>query len=329
MLHLITIGDPVIDTQVQIAENSNQCHVRNDSTPELCLAYGSKIPIVDSFQTLGGNAANVAVGATKLGLSAAILSTIGDDVNGGMVLDYLKRYRVSTEFITREHGADTRYSIILNYKGERTILSYSEKKNYIWPEPVPAVNWIYYTGLSEGYASICEKMLSHLHAHPNIRLGFNPGSYLLKHDSAMVKALVDRSDLLLVNLEEAETITGHSIAEVKSEAALIRELLGMGAKEVVLTDGSRGAWAGTDDSVWHMESLPVKVVSKTGAGDSFAAAYLAARHANHDIAHALEWGIANSSSVIGGHGPHAGLLDARGIEKMLTKFPDVTPVQIA
>ena len=35
---------------------------------KLCLPYGEKLPIVDSFQALGGNAANVAAGATRLGL---------------------------------------------------------------------------------------------------------------------------------------------------------------------------------------------------------------------------------------------------------------------
>lgn len=323
MYNIITIGDPVIDTHVQIADKTNECRIIEDKEKYLSFRYGAKIPIVDSFQTIGGNAPNVAIGCAKLGLSSAIISTIGDGSNGRMVLDFLKKFNVDSSFVTMEHDADTRYSIVLNYQKERTILSYSQKKNYIWPEPVPATDWVYYTGLSEGYETVHEKLLAYLDSHPGVRLAINPGSYMLKYALPALKEAVAQADLLIVNLEEAEAIAGHTKVQEKNETALLNDLLALGVAEVVLTDGMRGAWAATKEGAFHIEPYPVTVVAKTGAGDAFAAGYIAARHYSHDIPHALEWGCANSAGVVGAHGQQAGMLDQKGLAKIMEKFPEV------
>ncbi len=327
MYNLIAIGDPIIDTHLQIADTAAECSIEKMGVTKLCFDYGAKIPIVDSFQDLGGNAANVLVAATKLGLKTSLIATIGDDSNSRIILELLKKYKVDSDLITSEAGADTRYSIILNYKSDRTILSYSEKKNYVWPEPIPATDWIYYTGLSEGFEVIQDRLTAHLDTHTSVRLVVNPGSYVLTYALKSLREIIARTDILIVNLEEAERILGKKLETEKTEVALVHELMGLGAKEVVLTDGARGAWAGDAEAVWSLPPYPVKVVAKTGAGDAFAAAYVTARLENHDIPHALEWGTANSAGVIQEHGPHTGLLDKKGIAKIIEANPTIAPVQ--
>src|SRR3989344_6305964 len=115
MYNLVTIGDPVIDTHIQIDDSSGS--LENLSGKEqLCFEYGAKIPIIDSFQALGGNAANVAVGAQKLGMKTALVSTVGDDSTGKIAFDELKKYGVDTTYVSTDPKAKTRYSVILNYK---------------------------------------------------------------------------------------------------------------------------------------------------------------------------------------------------------------------
>ena len=132
MLNLITIGDAVVDTHVQIDSTAKECKLR-DKPYQLCLDYATKIPITNSFQSLGGNACNVAVAAKKLGLKTAILTTLGDDSNGKLILDELNKFKINTDLVNTELKKQTRYSIVLNFKGERTILSYHSKRKYIWP----------------------------------------------------------------------------------------------------------------------------------------------------------------------------------------------------
>ncbi|TAN33774.1 carbohydrate kinase family protein [Patescibacteria group bacterium] len=324
MYNLITIGDAVIDTHVFIDDATVQCDVNHENC-QLCLDYASKVPITGSFQSLGGNAANVAVGATKLGLKCAAITSLGTDANGKLILEELKKNNVDTSLTSQDPRTLTRYSIILNFKGERTILSYHQKRKYDWPRTVPPVDWIYYTSLSEGFENLQEKLLAFLDKHGTARLAFNPGSFQIKNALPKVREMLKRTDVLIVNLEEAEKISDLTLAKAKSVAGLIRKLLNDGAKEVVITDAANGAWAGNVDEVWRLESFPVKVVAKTGAGDAFSAGYLSARFYGHEIPLALSWGIANSCGVISEVGSLKGILDKNGIKKMLAKFSTIKP----
>ncbi len=321
MYNLITIGDAVIDTNVFIDDATLECDVNKENC-QLCLNFADKIPLTDSFQMLGGNAANVAVAASKLGLKTTILTSVGKDANGEMIKEELKKKKVDAGLLSMDKKIKTRYSVVLNFKKERTILSYHQKRNYNFPKKLPTTDWIYYTSLSEGYEPLQENLLKFLNKNQNVRLAFNPGSLQLKNLNS-VKELLPRTDILIVNLEEAKKILNINLNT--NINALISGLLNFGTKEVVITDSDKGAWAGNTTGVWHTNSFPVDVVSKTGAGDAFSAGYLSARFYGHDINTALSWGIANSCSAISSPGPEKHLLNKKEITKMISKFSSVKP----
>jgi len=309
---------------VQIDQASLECDI-NHKHCQLCFDYASKIPIAGSFQCLGGNATNVAIGATKLGLNTAIFSSVGNDSNGEMIVDELKKYGVNTSFVNLDNQTQTRYSIILNFKGERTILSYHAKRKYNWPQNLPPTDWIYYTSLSKGFEVMQNKLIKFLDTHPTVRLAINPGSYQIKNALKTLIGIIKRTDILFVNLEEAEKIANTTLKKAKTISAIIHKLLLQGVKEVIITDATRGAWAGNEEEIWHLDSYPVTVVAKTGAGDAFSAGYLSARFYNHDVPTSIQWGVANSCSVISEHGPHQGLLNQKGIKRMISKYAKIEP----
>ena len=327
MYNNITVGDALIDTHVLIDDATVRCDINNQNC-QLCLDYAQKIPVIDSLQSLGGNAANIACGTSKLGLSTAIISSVGKDSNGRLVKQALKKNQVDTGMVAYNQKIKTRYSIVLNFKGERTILSYHQKKNYSWPKKIPPTNWIYYTSMSEGFKPLQKTFFDFLKKHPSIKLAYNPGSHQIKSASPQVREAIAKSEIVFLNVEEAETILHTSLQKEKTISALIHQLTQMGAKEVVITDAERGATAGDDNEIWKTKSFPIKAVAKTGAGDAFSSGYLAAKFYGHDIAHALGWGIANSCSVIGQYGAQKGLLDKKGIKKMLNKFPNIKAKKI-
>ncbi len=324
IVNLLAIGDPIIDTHVQIEDNCLECHLASDSK-HLCLNYGQKIPITDSFQSLGGNAPNVAVGAARLGLTSGVLSTVGKDAYGKLAVQHLKKAGVDTSLISYDADHQTRYSLVLSYHSERTILSYSEEKKYHWPKNIPFANWIYYTGLSKGFETVQEKLFDYLDTHPTTRLAINPGSYILKYAKGKLILALAKADLLIVNLEEAEALLNTTLSAEKNISHLIHDLFKLGPREVVITDGVNGAWAGTREEILHLPAFPVPVVSKTGAGDAFSSAYIAARFYDHSINEALKWGTANSAGVVQAHGPHEGLFDREKIKDFLNHHPDNRP----
>ena len=60
---------------------------------------------------VGGSPTNIAVGARRLGLRAALLTALGEDLVGDFVLNFLETEGVATEFIPRKPG--TRTSAVL------------------------------------------------------------------------------------------------------------------------------------------------------------------------------------------------------------------------
>lgn len=328
MYNLITIGDAVVDNHIVLDEAEVECSV-DKKTCRLCLDYAAKVPVTDSFQNIGGNAVNVAIGASKLGLNTAILTDLGKDANGKTVISKLKEYGVDTKFAKLNPKNETRFAIVLNYKGERTILSSHKKKNYSWPKEMPVSDWIYYTSMSDGFENIQKNLFTYLQKHPTISLIYNPGSFQLKNSLNNVLETIQKTDILIINLQEAEVILNTTLQKEKSITAIIRKLLTLGAKEIAITDAEKGAYAGDNHNIWSIPSFPVKVVAKTGAGDAFSAGYIAARQYGHDIPNALNWGIANSCSVISSLGSHTKLLEKDNIKNYIKKYGEIKPKKIA
>ena len=323
---VVTVGDAVLDTQVQIDDASVECNLDTHEC-KLCLNYAGKIPITSSFQALGGNAANVVVGLKKLGLNSAIVTTLGADSNGKIILTGLEKANVDTSLVKIDKNVDTRYAVVLNYKGERTILSYHAPRSYVWPKKMETT-WLYFTNLSEGFEQFQAEALDYVKRHPTVKLVYNPGSYQLKNALPAVREFAAASQILIVNLEEAEQIANLTLAQAKSVPAIIHALLETGCQEVAITDAAKGAWAGNEENIYKIASFPVKVVSKTGAGDAFSSGYLAARMKDHDLATALSWGIATSCSVIGAVGAQTALPDEKELSAMLNKYTDIRAVEV-
>ncbi|KKS75023.1 MAG: hypothetical protein UV48_C0021G0010 [Candidatus Azambacteria bacterium GW2011_GWA2_42_9] len=76
------IGDITIDAFIKIKE-ARVYRDHNGEKPQLCLNFADKVPYDDVYVILAvGNSANAAVAASRLGLKSALLTNIGDDMNG-------------------------------------------------------------------------------------------------------------------------------------------------------------------------------------------------------------------------------------------------------
>ena len=117
-------------------------------------------------------------------------------------------------------------------------------------------------------------------------------------------ALVGGVDLLLPNLAEARLLTGATAGDAGTAAAALLEV----ARTVVVTDGAAGAVsASTSRSpstpTWKARTVSAvevdRVVDTTGAGDAFAAGYLAALLDGSDAAACLTRGSRAAARAVG------------------------------
>ncbi|MEK7083666.1 MAG: carbohydrate kinase family protein [Patescibacteria group bacterium] len=322
MFDLITIGDATVDLFVMLEDASVQCDLHKDHC-KLILDYGDKIPIKTSAQEIGGNAANVAVGCEKLGLSTAIITDVGDDLQGEFIRDELAHAGVNTSMARVHKKTESCYSVILTYKAERTALSYHSVRAYRLPK-LPKTPWTYYTSMGVGFEPLQDALATYLKKNPDIRLAMNPGSYQCRKGKEKIKELFHRTDVLFVNTREAECFVGKS----KSIPALCKRFHALGVATVVITDGDRGAYASDGKECLFMGVYPITPLSKTGVGDAFSSGFLSAITHKKNMAKAMQRGTANAAGVIQHIGAQAGQLTKREIEKMARRFPRIKPRKI-
>ena len=86
---------------------------------------GTKYEAIDTLITGGGNASNASIAISRLGGSVTLLTTVGKDTFGDLILNELKAEKVRTHAIFKKLNLKTSYSsIIIDKKGDRQIINY-------------------------------------------------------------------------------------------------------------------------------------------------------------------------------------------------------------
>lgn len=313
---IISIGDATLDTFIPIEDASVHCDLRKDACL-LCLSYADKIAVERPVQTVGGNAANNAVGMARLGLKAALYVELGSDETGERVLRKLKKEGVSTEYARCSRGKETNTAFVLNHKGERTIFVYHADRDYRLPKLKDA-SWLYLTSIGKNHLSLHAEVLAWLKKH-DAKMAFNPGTHQLKQGLEKLRSVLAAATVVFVNKEEAKRLVG-DIDGIKDLLAALRRT---GPDIAVITDGERGSYAHDGFKYWKCGTTETPVVERTGAGDAFATGFVAAMIRGEDVPAALRWGTMNSGSVITEIGPQAGLLTKSRMASWLRKYARV------
>jgi sugar/nucleoside kinase (ribokinase family) len=318
-MDFVAIGDTVIDAFIKLKQADI---VGAPDTPEykICMPFADKVPYEDVFVINGvGNAANAAVSASRLGLSSALVSNLGDDKEGQDCLASLQKDGVKTDLIKINQGIKTNYHYVLWYGADRTILI----KHEVYPYSLPELNnpkWIYFSSVNETAFPFHYEVADYLDAHPGTKLAFQPGKYEIKLGKEKLERLYKHSEIFFCNVEEAEKILGIQTEEVKE---LLDGIRALGPKIAIITDGPKGAYASDGNEYLSMPTYPdpKEPYDRTGAGDAFASTVVAALIKGKTMAEALAWAGINSMSVTQDVGAQRGLLTETKLEEYLAKAP--------
>lgn len=316
MFDLISIGDAVIDTFVPVTFALVKIE---DDQRFLCLRYGDKIPVGRLVSLVAGNAANNAVGSARLNLKTAIYVNVGGDSDGQKIKNKLKEETIDTRYVIVNEHLPSNHHIVLDFKGERTILIYHQPWKYSLPD-LDKSRWVYFTSLSPTFVSsnIVEQLISYLE-RTNARLLYNPGTFQIKNGVKKNPRLLSLTELFIVNVEEAKLILGHDESDEVPIKKLLKGILDLGPRMVVVTDGEKGSYGGEGEKFYRLEIFPAKLLEMTGAGDAYATGCLAGFFHGRNLPEAMRWGAANGAAVVEQIGPQAGLLT---FEKMQEKLKE-------
>jgi sugar/nucleoside kinase (ribokinase family) len=321
MFDIISIGDPTIDTFLMI----HDIEIKNiDGHKKAILSWGDKLPVDELYRTVAGNAANNAVGSSRLGLNTAFYCVVAHDTGGREIVHKMEKEKVSTRYIIKNDKHGTNASTVLSFQGERTIFVYHQHREYKLP-PLVQSHWIYLTSTGKGFEKIYPALAKHLDRY-KIKLGFNPGTFQLRAGPKVNKPMLERTDLLSVNVEEAQSWVGDCNRDPEE---LCKKLVELGVKAVALTDGRKGAYSYSKEGFYYLPEFPGPRIEATGAGDSFTTAYIAGLFYGLSYKEALRWGPVNAGSVVMQIGPQAGLLTKHEIEIQLKKMKNFMPIIIS
>ena len=317
---VVCIGDTTIDAFIRLHEASVHCNVDNTNC-QICMSFADKIP----YETLEvvpavGNASNVAVGLARLGFKSAMIAGIGDDLFGKQILEAYDKEGVSKAFVKVNPGVPTNYHFVLNYQAERTILIKHNSYQYEPIEVVDDVNWIYFSSIAESALDIHDEIAEHLEQHPNIKMGFNPGTFQIKLGAKRLERIYKRTHVLFVNREEAARILENKERDIKK---LFEGLHKLGPKIVVITDGPEAAYASDGTSAYMTPPYPdpKPPFERTGAGDAFSTGFIAGLMNGLTVPEALQWAPIESMSVVQYTGAQKGLLTKKQLLEYLSKAP--------
>jgi len=327
MFDLIAIGDATIDNFVQIHDAEIKCNL-NKTECLLCVEYGDKIAVDKLTSLVAGNAANNAVGGSRLKLKTAIYVNVGSDPSGKQITEKLKAEGVSTRYIVVNEGMESNLSTVLNFQGERTIFVYHQEWKYSLPE-LDASHWVYFTSLAPSFTQsyLLNELALYLQ-RTGSKLLYNPGTYQIKAGVKKNPRLLSLTELFIVNKEEAKRILFHKDTEDVPIKKLLKGISDLGPRMVIITDGKQGSYGFEGEKYYHLGIFPAKLVEMTGAGDAYATGCLAGLFYGKDLAEAMRWGAANGASVVEQIGPQAGLLTYHQMQEKLTDNPKIVVKEI-
>jgi ribokinase len=321
----VAIGDIVIDAFVKLKDAHVNCKL-NSQDCEICMKFGDKIPFEFDRVIPGvGNSANAAVSAARLGLSSALIASVGRDGRGAECIEALQNNGVGADYISRQNGKRTNYHYVLWYGAERTILVKHEDFSYSLPPKIKggrAPKWIYLSSMGASSAPFHDEIALYLEKNPSVKLAFQPGTFQMELGTDRLKRIYARTKAFAVNVEEAQRILNvdESDRNIKN---LCERLTALGPKMILLTDGPAGAYLFDQKKLYFMPPYPdpKPPYERTGAGDAFSSTFVAALALGKTPLEALAWAPINSMSVVQYIGAQEGLLKRKNLEEWLGKSP--------
>lgn len=234
---------------------------------------------------VGGDAANEALVLARLGHAPALVSVVGNDPVGDYVLRALSEGGVDIRAVCRSADMDTGVNVVLvRGDGERTFVTSraGSLRRLALPHILPALD-------SAALAGARIACLASLFVSPALSLEDTAALF----DALKAKGLtlcadtttrkrgetlweageaLSRLDWFFPNRAEAALLTGRDDPDAIADA-----LLECGVGHVALKLGGAGCLVKTPSERWLIPACPgAKCVDTTGAGDTFAGAFIAA-----------------------------------------------------
>ena len=225
-----------------------------------------------------GGAGNVLVAARRLNLATATLGAVGDDTYGGQMLAMLAAEGVDVSHaLVCPARATVCCMVLADELGQHVYLGIKDGKGLWpfsadWPDVIRGARALFADGYTVRDVFHPADFLAALHTarQSGVRVFFDPGPSIAFVSPERWAQVLAATDVLLLNDEEAALL-----CDKPTHADVARDLLARGPTTVVLKRGAAGCLVATAEQMITQPGFPVAVIDTVGAGDAFAAAFIA------------------------------------------------------
>jgi 2-dehydro-3-deoxygluconokinase len=264
----------------------------------------------------GGDALNLCVYLKREepGLDVVLATAVGDDPDSEALLALCRDEGIDLSQIRRVAGAELgRYRVTIDATGERSFTYERSRSPFrgtidgddALPD-VAGVDMLCFSGISVAvlhdagrrrllaYATAVHERGGTVVYDPNHR----PALWADDDASAWTRRVVPIVDVVLASAED-----GRRLTDGDTPAAIAEAFRAMGAREVVVTDGSDPCVVVAEGIVVDVApTVPEQVIDTTAAGDAFDAGYLAARLRGESPSVSSRAGHAAAANAVGHRG---------------------------
>lgn len=275
---------------------------------------------VNLTESCGGVARNVAENLSRLGLKAALLTTVGEDKEGqwllqaaiGQGIDVSQVWRVSSE----RTGT---YTALLDRTGEMVV---SMADMNIYDKITPAMleeRWAFIAAsqavfLDTNLPADCLQFVLKRGVEQNIPLYLDPVSAT---KAQKLPASLEGIEVIFPNREEAELLASAAINSVEDCSQACDKIKARGVENVVITLGEEGVYFSSDEESGHLLPFEVPVTDVTGAGDAFTASVIYGLTQNEPLAVACRLGLAAAALTVQTESSVSSILQPEKIYEMI------------
>ncbi len=221
----------------------------------------------------GGSTANTMCGLSRLGVETGFLSKIGKDEVGEFFKKQMIDCNVKPQLLTTDTPSG-RVIAMVTPDGERTFATClgaaaEMSPDDITPELLEGWDIFYVEGYLVANPALFEKALDTAYAK-GMTIAMDMASYneVAKNRDMLLRLLENRLDIVFANEQEAKSLTG-----LEPEAAL--HFIAERCQIAVVKVGAKGAYVQRGNEVVTIPPMKANVIDTTGAGDVWAAGFLA------------------------------------------------------
>lgn len=232
---------------------------------------GETISIIDQTTNFGGKGANQAVAAARQGANVTFIGATGDDDNGELFNELLKKENINTDYIVKKDKPTGTATILLEANGHNTILVHGGANMDLNKADVEKATKV----LRDADVVVAQLEVPKEAVEAAFKIAKVGGAITVLNPAPIThdlgNELISNTDLIIPNETEAAALVNASKStDLKTiEDTIYQQLRVQGLKNVIITLGDKGVYYNILNEPGFLPIFTVDTIDTTAAGDTF------------------------------------------------------------